>query len=66
MNTTKSKARKASDTDKAIARAGLEAPKKTGKITSDISPDTIIAEKDEVKKAEEKLRQRTNKKRNNG
>ncbi len=64
MNIGKSKAQKASDTDKAFARPGLEAlPKDKNKVPSKISPDTIIAEKDEVKKAEEKLRERTNKKR---
>ncbi len=62
MKTNKGRTRKTSDTDKAIARPGLEAPvPTTSKIPSNISLDTVIAEKDEVKNAEEKLRRKTNK-----
>ncbi|SKB27942.1 hypothetical protein [Daejeonella lutea] len=60
MKDTREKKRKGSDTDKAIARPGLESTKeKPSKETfSQISPDTFLAEKDEVKNAEEKLRQK--------
>jgi len=48
-----------SDGDKAIARAGHESTKETRSETpSNISTDTILAEKDEVKMAEERLRKK--------
>ncbi|MEJ7694995.1 hypothetical protein [Daejeonella sp.] len=60
MKATTGKKKKGSDTDKAIAKPGLESPKKenTSESHREISLDTIIAEKDEVKIAEERLRQR--------
>lgn len=57
-----------SDTDKALAKAAEVSEKESKeKIEkqSDITPDTMIAEKDEVKNAEEKMRQ-TQKKRTGG
>jgi hypothetical protein len=59
MNITKGKKQKGSDTDKAIARPGVQSSEeKKNKIPRSISLDTILAEKDEVKIAEEKLRQK--------
>lgn len=60
MKDTKVKKQKGSDTDKAIARPGLESPKKqpARETHSHITPDTFLAEKDEVKNAEERLRQK--------
>jgi hypothetical protein len=54
MENTPGKKKKASDTDKAIARPGLESK-------STISQDTFVAEKDEVKIAEERLREKKSK-----
>ncbi|MES3018655.1 MAG: hypothetical protein V4721_12780 [Bacteroidota bacterium] len=60
MKAMTSKKKKGSDTDKAIARPGLEPTKKENKSEShrEISMDTIVSEKDEVKIAEERLRQK--------
>lgn len=60
MKAAKVKKQKGSDTDKAIARPGLDSPKKENNTDTppDISLDTILAEKDEVKMAEERLRQK--------
>ena len=63
MKTTKGKKQKGSDTDKAIARPGVVESRKENQIETppNISLDTILAEKDEVKIAEERLRQKINK-----
>ena len=59
MKITKAKKQKGSDTDKAIARPGLISPKENkNEISSNIPLDNVLAEKDEVKIAEEKLRQK--------
>lgn len=60
MKAIKDKKQKGSDTDKAVARPGLDSSKKerTGESDPNISLDTILAEKDEVKIAEERLRQK--------
>ncbi|MEJ7780487.1 MAG: hypothetical protein WKF68_12960 [Daejeonella sp.] len=58
MENSKSKKKRSSDADQALAKAGEISPEKAKtKIPSEISPDTIIAEKDEVKNAEERMRQ---------
>ena len=65
MTTSKSKSKISSDADKALAKAGKGSTKK-GQIVkkqTDISVDSVIAEKDEVKNAEERQRQKI--KRNN-
>lgn len=65
MKTIKNKPKENTDTDKALAKAAEVFPKKPKeKIEKlvEIIPDTMIAEKDEVKNAEEKMRQ-TQKKR---
>ncbi|KIO77655.1 hypothetical protein TH53_08425 [Pedobacter lusitanus] len=49
---------KESDTDKALAKAGRTRPERP-------ATDLPLAEKDEVKQAEEKLRKRTNNKLSN-
>lgn len=61
MKITKVIKQKGSDTDKAIARPGLGSSKENKiEAPSIISLDTILAEKDEVKNAEEKQRQKIN------
>ncbi|MHB1178251.1 MAG: hypothetical protein ACYCZO_07975 [Daejeonella sp.] len=58
MKNPKSKTKKGSETDQALAKVGELSPDK-GKINlpPEISLDTVIAEKDEVKNAEERMRQ---------
>lgn len=65
MKTTKGKNAKGTDIDEAIARPGLESRSKN-EIPKGISLDTIIAEKDEVKIAEERLRKQNKKRQQNG
>ncbi len=68
MKDPKNKAKKDSDTDHALAKAGEVSPNKEKiNIPPEISLDTIIAEKDEVKNAEERFRQqrKENKKKGN-
>ena len=65
MKTIKNMPKENTDTDKAQSKTGEVFPKKPKeKIEKlvEIIPDTMIAEKDEVKNAEEKMRQ-TQKKR---
>jgi hypothetical protein len=63
MKTSKIKGQKAPEKKKAPAdeRTGSPVQNKK-KASSKISPDTLVAEKDEVKNAEERLRQKINKK----
>lgn len=62
MKTSKGKLPKASDTEKALARPGVAISQKVNNDhPSEISLDTIIAEKDEVKNAEENFRKKVNK-----
>lgn len=59
MNTSKKSGSKSSDTDQALARPGTAVEsQRTHKSGKNISPDAILAEKDEVKNAEEELKQR--------
>lgn len=59
MKTTKGERKKGSDMDKEIARPSVEFTNDTkGDTPSNISPDPILAEKDEEKMAEERLRQK--------
>lgn len=59
MKTSKSKNRSGSDTDKALAGAGKVSTKNQKPVSSKgISLDAVVAEKDEVKNAEERLRQK--------
>lgn len=55
------KKQKGSDTDKAVAAPGLINTKKEDRsqANSQISQDTFLAEKDEVKNAEERLRNKS-------
>jgi hypothetical protein len=63
MKSQKNKLKTPSDTDKALAKVGQVAIKKGKPAKSaDISLDSVIAEKDEVKNAEERMRQQTKKK----
>ena len=58
MKNQKNTTKKNSDADKALAKAGeISAEKKNVKINPEISLDTVIAEKDEVKNVEERMRQ---------
>lgn len=56
MNTTKGKNPKGSDPSKAVTRTDLESAEDTNESQNIIPSDNIIAEKDEVKNAEERLR----------
>lgn len=61
MKNPKSKTKKSSDADKALAKAGEISPDKgKTRLPPEISLDTVIAEKDEVKNAEERFRQQNN------
>lgn len=56
MNTTKSNEPKESDQKKAVRSTDLESSEQNNESLNIIPSDTILAEKDEVKNAEERLR----------
>ena len=57
MKTIKNKQSENQDTDKTHAKAGIVSEKNVKVEKQIVFPDTIIAEKDEVKNAEERMRQ---------
>lgn len=62
MKPSKIKGQKSPEKNKASANVGTGSRVQNNTASSKISPDTLVAEKDEVKKAEERLRQKIDKK----
>ena len=58
MNNSKDNKRKKSDQGKEVKKPGLEPSDENNEFQNIIPSDTILAEKDEVKNAEERLRRK--------